>query len=105
MAFEFTDKNTKELIETGQPVVIDFWAEWCGPCRRVAPRIEELAGEYEGKVLIGKCDIEDAVDTANEFDICTIPTIVYIRDGEVKDRQVGSASKADIKARIEKLMA
>ena len=100
MAFEFTDKNTKELIETGQPVVIDFWAEWCGPCRRVAPIIEELAGEYEGKVLIGKCDIEDAVDTANDFDICTIPTIVYIRDGEV-----GSASKADIKARIEKLMA
>ena len=92
MAFEFTDKNTKELIETGQPVVIDFWAEWCGPCRRVAPIIEELAGEYEGKVLIGKCDIEDAVDTANDFDICTI-------------RQVGSASKADIKARIEKLMA
>ncbi len=104
MAFQFTDENFKKEVETGKPIVIDFWAEWCGPCRMVTPIIDELAAEYEGKVLIGKMNIEQSTETPIEYSVRNIPTILFIKDGEVKDRHVGSASKAVLQEKVENLL-
>ncbi|MCI6081021.1 MAG: thioredoxin, partial [Prevotella sp.] len=86
------------------PLVIDFWATWCGPCRMVAPIIEELANEYDGKVTVGKCDVEEADDIAAEFGIRNIPTIVFMKDGKILDKIVGAASKSKIEEKIKALI-
>lgn len=104
MAFEFNDENAKQEIETGKPVVIDFWAEWCGPCKRVAPIVEELAGEYEGKVLIGKYNVDEYSDITAEFSIRNIPTLLFFKNGQLVDRSVGSLSKDDLEEKIKKLL-
>ena len=78
MALEITDNNFKEILAEGKPVVIDFWAPWCGPCKMVGPIIEELAGEYEGKALIGKCDVDENGDVAAEYGIRNIPTVLLL---------------------------
>lgn len=104
MALEFTDGNIKEIIESGKPVVIDFWAEWCGPCRMVSPLVEELAQEYEGQVAIGKMNVDENVDTPNEFGIRNIPTILFFKDGKVADKQVGAVPKATLKAKVDALL-
>lgn len=104
MALEFTDGNIKEVIESGKPVVIDFWAEWCGPCRMVSPLIEELAEEYSGKVEIGKMNVDDNVDTPNEYGIRNIPTILFFKDGKLVDKQVGAAQKTALKAKVDALL-
>ena len=83
MTLEFTDENIKEIIESGKPVVIDFWAEWCGPCRMVGPLVEELAEEYAGKVEIGKMNVDENIDTPNEYGIRNIPTILFFKDGKL----------------------
>ena len=85
-------------------MVIDFWATWCGPCRMVAPIIEELANEYDGKVTVGKCDVEEADDIAAEFGIRNIPTIVFMKDGKILDKIVGAASKSKIEEKIKALI-
>ena len=97
MALEITDNNFKEILAEGKPVVIDFWAPWCGPCKMVGPIIEELAGEYEGKALIGKCDVD-------ENGIRNIPTVLFFKNGELVDKQVGSAPKPTYAAKIEALL-
>lgn len=102
MALEITNDNFKELIESGEPVVIDFGAEWCAPCRMVAPIIDELATEYEGKVKIGKCDVDNNDDVASEFAVRNIPTIIFIKDGKIVDKQVGGTTKS---ALVEKINA
>jgi thioredoxin 1 len=104
MALEITDQNIKEIIGAGKPVVIDFWAEWCGPCRMVGPSIEELAHEYDGKVTIGKLNVDDNVDTPTEYGIRNIPTILFIKDGKVVDKQIGAAPKAAIAAKVQALL-
>lgn len=105
MAFTFTDANVNEIIESGKPVVIDFWATWCGPCKRVAPLIEELAAEYEGRVNIGKCDVEEDEDLAMQFQVSSIPTIIFIdAQGQLAGRVVGAQSKAVLQQNIEKLL-
>lgn len=104
MALEITDNNFKEILAEGKPVVIDFWAPWCGPCKMVGPIIEELAGEYEGKVLIGKCDVDDNDDVAGEFGIRNIPTVLFFKNGELVDKQVGSAPKPTYVQKIEALL-
>ena len=104
MALQITNENYAEVLASGQPVVIDFWAEWCGPCRMVAPIVEELAAEYEGKVLIGKCDVDDNDDIVAEYKVRNIPTIVFIKGGEVVDKHVGAINKADLKAKIDALL-
>ena len=86
MAFAFTDENTAEIIESGKPVVIDFWAEWCGPCKKVAPIVDELAQEFEGKVTIGKYNVDDDSDIATQYGIRNIPTILFFKDGKLVDR-------------------
>lgn len=104
MALEITDNNFKEILAEGKPVVIDFWAPWCGPCKMVGPIIEELAGEYEGKVLIGKCDVDENGDVTAEYGIRNIPTVLFFKNGELVDKQVGSAPKLTYAAKIEALL-
>lgn len=104
MALSITASNLEEVVNSGKPVVIDFWAEWCGPCRMVAPIVDELAAEYEGKVIIGKCDV-DANDTvAAKYAVRNIPTIIFLKDGQVVDKQVGACSKAALAQKIDSLL-
>lgn len=93
MEIEITEQNFESLVAGGNPVVIDFWATWCGPCRRLAPVIEELAGQYEGKVAIGKCDIEENTDLTDKFGIMNVPTVIFLKGGQEVDRLVGVAAK------------
>ena len=104
MALQFTDGNIKEAINSGKPVVVDFWAEWCGPCRMVGPIIEELANEYEGKVIIGKLDVDENTETPQEYGIRNIPTILFFKDGQIVDKQIGAAQKSAFVAIIEALL-
>ena len=104
MAKVFTDENISEIIQSGQPVVVDFWAEWCGPCKAVAPIIDELSQEYEGKVVIGKYDVDEGGDFMVDYGLRNIPTILFFKDGELKDRNVGSISKDALKAKVEAIL-
>ena len=104
MALEITDSNYKEILAEGKPVVIDFWAPWCGPCKMVGPIIDELATEYEGKAIIGKCDVDDNDDVASEFGTRNIPTVLFFKDGQLVDKQVGSAPKGTYAAKIDALL-
>lgn len=104
MSYIFNDENAKQAIESGKPVVIDFWAEWCGPCRHIAPYVEELAEEFEGRVLVGKYDVDEGDDLPVDYSIRSIPTLLFFKDGELKNRHVGSATKDDLKKKIEELL-
>lgn len=103
MALAINKANYDELLASGQPVVIDFWAEWCGPCRMMSPIVDELATEYEGKIVIGKCDVEDNDDITMKYGVRNIPTIVFLKNGELVDKQVGACSKEALKEKLEKL--
>ena len=104
MALELTDGNIKEIINSGKPVVVDFWAEWCGPCRMVSPIVEELAKEFDGQVVVGKMDVDENVETPNEYGIRNIPTILFFKDGQVVDKQIGATQKAVLAAKIQALL-
>ena len=92
MAVVLTDANFDELvINSKQPVLVDFWAEWCGPCRMVGPVVEELAKEYEGKAVIGKMDVDNNPKIATEYGIMSIPALLFFKDGKVVDKQIGLA--------------
>ena len=104
MALQITDSNFKEILAQGKPVVMDFWAPWCGPCKIVSPIIDELAEAYEGRVIIGKCDVDENNDVAMEFGIRNIPTVLFFKDGVQVDKQVGSAPKPQYVAKIEALL-
>lgn len=103
MALAITKDNYESTLASGKPVVIDFWAEWCGPCRMLTPIIEEMAKEYEGKAVIGKCDVEGADEIAAKFGVRNIPTVIFLKNGEVVDKQVGACKKGDLVAKLEKL--
>lgn len=106
MAFTFTDANVNEIIESGKPVVIDFWATWCGPCKAIGPYIEELAKEYEGQVVIGKYNVDEENDLAVQYRVMSIPTLLFFKDGKKTDlRMAGSQSKKDIEDKIKELLA
>jgi len=104
MALELNDGNIKEIINGGKPVVIDFWAEWCGPCRMVGPVVEELAKEYDGKVVIGKMNVDENDVTPNEYGIRNIPTILFFKNGQLVDKQIGAIQKSVLAAKVEALL-
>jgi thioredoxin 1 len=102
MAQEFTDSNFKqEVLDNDGLVVIDFWAEWCGPCKMIGPIVEELAEEYDGKAKIGKVNVDENSDVSMKYGIRSIPTILFLKNGEIVDKQVGLTSKEGLKAKIE----
>lgn len=104
MALVVTNENYEALMASDKPVVIDFWAEWCGPCRMIAPIVDELAEEYDGKVIIGKCDVDSNDDIVAQYGVRNIPTLVFIKDGKQVDKHVGAASKDALKAKIDALV-
>lgn len=104
MEQEITEMNFEAVTGQGKPVMIDFWATWCGPCRRLAPIVEELAAEYDGKVIVGKCDIEENTDLTDKFGIMNVPTVVFIKDGKEVDRVVGAAAKSVFQEKLNALI-
>ena len=101
---EITTSNFNEIVNGGKPVVIDFWATWCGPCRRVAPIMEELAADYEGKVVVGKVDEEEQDELAAQFGIRNIPTVLFVKDGQVVDKVVGAMPKSAYEEKINAML-
>jgi len=105
MALEITDSNFEEhVLKADKPVVLDFWAEWCGPCRMVGPIVSELAEEYKDKVVVGKVDVDSNPEVAMKYGIRNIPTILFFKDGEVADKQVGAVPKNVLAGKIESLL-
>ena len=104
MLLNITDGGFKNLITKNKVVVVDFWAEWCGPCRMVGPIIEELANEYEGKAAIGKMNVDENDEVPVEYGIRNIPTILFFKNGVLADKQVGAASKSAFEEKLKALL-
>ncbi len=105
MALEFTDSNFQDTaLQDGTVAVVDFWAEWCGPCRMIAPFIEEISKEYDGKVVVGKLNVDDNQEVSMKYNIRSIPTVLFFKNGEVVDRQVGVTSKKVLTSKIDALI-
>ena len=104
MEVTITSENFETLKNGQLPLVIDFWATWCGPCRMVAPIIAEMAQKYDGKVVVGKCDVEESEDLAAEFGIRNIPPVLFLKNGEVVDKLVGAVPKAKFEEKFEALL-
>ena len=105
MEVTITTENFETLKGGQKPLVIDFWATWCGPCRMVAPIISELAEKYDGKLVVGKCDVEESEELAAQFGIRNIPTVIFMKNGEVVDKLVGAVSKQKFEEKFEALLA
>ena len=105
MALEITDANFEELVlKSEKPVLVDFWAEWCGPCRMTGPVVEELSNDYAGTAVIGKVNVDENPGVSAQFGIRSIPTILFIKNGEVVDRNVGAAAKAQLAEKLNAIM-
>ena len=106
MALEFTDANFQvEALETDKTVIVDFWAEWCGPCKMVGPVVEQIAKDFDGKAVVGKLNVDENPETAMKYGIRSIPTILFMTGGEIVDRQVGAVSKDVLVKKLEAHMA
>lgn len=104
MATVINDANIEEILSSPKPVLIDFWATWCGPCRVLSPTVDEVAAEYEGRAVVAKCNVDDCEDISMKYGIRNIPTLLFFKNGELVDRTVGVVSKQEITQRIEKLI-
>lgn len=105
MAVEITDANFDELVmKSDKPVMVDFWAEWCGPCRMIGPVVEELHTEYAGKAVIGKVNVDNNSGVAAQFGVRSIPTILFIKNGEVVDKSVGAVPKATLASKLDAIL-
>src|SRR5690554_847936 len=104
MALQITDANIEEVLKTDQLVIIDFWAEWCGPCKMVGPIIEQISEEYKESVTVGKLDVDNNDDTTSKYGIRNIPTVLFIKNGEVVDKVVGAGPKNMFTDKIDKLL-
>jgi thioredoxin 1 len=98
---EITDANFEEIIASEKPVLVDFWAEWCGPCKMIGPVVEELASEYEGKAVVGKVDVDNNPAVSAKFGIRTIPTLLVFKGGEVVDKQIGAVPKSVLSQKLD----
>ena len=106
MAIEFTDSNFEELVlKSDKPVLVDFWAEWCGPCRMVGPVVEELSKEYDGKAVIGKLNVDTNAQISMKYGIRSIPTLLVFKNGEIVDRAVGAVSKSTLVQKLDSQLA
>jgi thioredoxin 1 len=105
MALELTSENFDEIVlKSDKPVLVDFWAEWCGPCRMVGPVVEELAKDYDGKAVVGKVNVDEFGDIAGKFMIRNIPTLLVFKNGEIVDKQVGATSKSVLAGKLDAAM-
>ena len=105
MALEITDSNFDVLVlKSDKPVVVDFWAEWCGPCKMIGPLIDEMSKDYEGKALIGKVNVDQNANVSAQFGVRSIPTVLFIKNGEVVDKSVGAVPKATLDSKLEALL-
>ncbi len=105
MALEITDANFEELVmKSDKPVMVDFWAEWCGPCKMIGPVVDEMAGEFDGKATIGKVNVDLNSGVSAQFGVRSIPTILFIKNGEVVDKVVGAVPKATLTSKLEALL-
>jgi len=104
MEVTITNDNFESFKNGELPLVVDLWAEWCGPCRMVGPIISELANEYDGKIVVGKCDVEENDEIVGEFGVRNIPTILFFKGGELVDKFVGAATKATLDEKIKALL-
>ena len=105
MALEITDGNFQQLvIESDKPVMLDFWAPWCGPCRMIAPHVEQMTAEYEGKAVIGKVNVDNNPEVAGKFGIRNIPTVLFIKNGKMADKQVGLCPKQTLVNKLNALL-
>jgi thioredoxin 1 len=105
MALILTDANYEELVlKSDKPALVDFWAEWCGPCKALTPTIEEIAAEYEGRAVVGKINVDESPAITRKYGVRNIPTLFYIKNGEVVDKQVGTTSKATLTAKLDALI-
>lgn len=105
MAQHVNDTNFDEIvIKSDKPVIVDFWAEWCGPCRMIAPYIEQIAEAYKDRAVVVKCDVDNSPDVARRFMIRNIPTVLYFKNGEVVDKQVGAAARSAFEAKLTPLL-
>jgi thioredoxin 1 len=105
MAVEITDANFEEVVLNSKlPVLVDFWAEWCGPCRMVGPVIDEMHTEYEGKAIIGKVNVDENPGVSAKFGVRNIPTILFIKNGEVADKSVGAVPKAQLSSKLDAIL-
>jgi thioredoxin 1 len=102
---EITDSNFEEIINSDKPVLVDFWAEWCGPCKMIGPLVEELANEFEGKAIIGKVDVDTNPEVSAKFGIRSIPTLLVFKGGKIVDKQVGAVPKSVLSEKIEAQLA
>ncbi|MBR6212490.1 MAG: thioredoxin [Bacteroidales bacterium] len=99
-----TNTNISEILASDKPVMIDFWATWCGPCRMLAPIVDEIAAEYDGKIVVAKCNVDDADDVAVDFRIRNIPTIMFFKGGEMVNRLVGAVPKQEITSILDSML-
>ena len=105
MALQITTENFEEMVlNSDKPVLVDFWAEWCGPCRMVGPIVDELHTEYEGKAIVGKVNVDDQQEISAKYGIRNIPTILFFKGGEIVDKNVGVAPKLDLAKKIDALL-
>lgn len=105
MALEITDANFEEVVlKSTVPVVVDFWAEWCGPCRLIGPIIEEIASEYEGKAVIGKVNVDHNPGVSAQFGIRNIPTVLFVKNGEIADKSVGAVPKQQLISKLDAIL-
>ncbi|MDX2443881.1 MAG: thioredoxin [Bacteroidales bacterium] len=105
MSVEATDANFEELVlKSDKPVIVDFWAEWCGPCRMVGPLLSELSDDFEGKAVIAKLDVDSNPNVTMKYGIRNIPTVLYFKDGEVVDKQVGAVPKTQFQSKLEAIL-
>lgn len=104
MAKVVTNTNVSEILAGDKPVMIDFWAVWCGPCKMLSPTVDEIADEYEGRAVVAKCNVDDADEVAMQFRIRNIPTLLFFKNGELAERLVGVVSKQEIASVLDSLM-